>query len=173
MGSLGLGRESGKARRSQLNPVGTSCLVKTPECTIVGTDRKTRGSCKLRRRRAPIISRAMRPSRSATPGSKRGSTRSRRMARPSCAMTQSPVLGVGKNMVRSIRHWCLAAGIVQEATGEGARRSGSLEPTAFGRKIFGTEDGLDPIPRRPHDFMADSLEDCIKSEPSVHLALDV
>jgi Protein of unknown function (DUF4007) len=55
------------------------------------------------------------------------------------------VLGVGKNMVRSIRHWCLAAGIVQETTGEDTTRSGRLEPTAFGRKIFATKDGLDPF----------------------------
>ncbi len=54
------------------------------------------------------------------------------------------VLGVGKNMVRSIRHWCLAAGIVQETTGEDTTRSGRLEPTAFGRRIFATNDGLDP-----------------------------
>lgn len=54
------------------------------------------------------------------------------------------VLGVGKNMVRSIRHWCLAAGIVKETTGEDTTRSGRLEPTAFGRRIFGTNDGLDP-----------------------------
>ena len=54
------------------------------------------------------------------------------------------VLGVGKNMVRSIRHWCSAAGIVQETTGEDTTRSGRLEPTAFGRRIFGTNDGLDP-----------------------------
>ena len=26
-------------------------------------------------------------------------------------------LGVGKNMVRSIRHWCLAAGVLQENRG--------------------------------------------------------
>jgi hypothetical protein len=58
------------------------------------------------------------------------------------------VLGVGKNMVRSIRHWCLAAGIVQEVAGE-AKRSGNLEPTVFGRKIFATDDGLDPYLEDP------------------------
>jgi Protein of unknown function (DUF4007) len=59
------------------------------------------------------------------------------------------VLGVGKNMVRSIRHWCLTAGIVQEVSAEGARRSGSLEPTLFGRRIFATGDGLDPYLEDP------------------------
>ena len=59
------------------------------------------------------------------------------------------VLGVGKNMVRSIRHWCLAAGIIQEVTGDDAKRSGNLEPTAFGRKIFATVDGLDPYLEDP------------------------
>lgn len=58
-------------------------------------------------------------------------------------------LGVGKNMVRSIRHWCLAAGLVQEATGEDAKRTGNLEPTAFGRKIFANDDGLDPYLEDP------------------------
>ena len=37
-------------------------------------------------------------------------------------------LGVGKNMVRSIRHWCLTAGILQEIRGAGA----ALEPTELG-----------------------------------------
>lgn len=58
-------------------------------------------------------------------------------------------LGVGKNMVRSIRHWCLAAGIVQEAEAEDGKRSGHLEPTAFGRKLLATEDGLDPYLEDP------------------------
>ena len=29
------------------------------------------------------------------------------------------MLGVGKNMVRSIRHWCLATGLVEEKDGVG------------------------------------------------------
>ncbi len=34
-------------------------------------------------------------------------------------------LGVGKNMVRSIRHWCLAAGVLAEGRDAG----GALRPT--------------------------------------------
>ena len=52
-------------------------------------------------------------------------------------------------MVRSIRHWCLAAGLVQEVTSDEAKRSGNLEPTAFGRKILATADGLDPYLEDP------------------------
>src|SRR5579885_1940203 len=33
-------------------------------------------------------------------------------------------LGVGKNMVRSIRHWCLAAGVIEEVGGGRAAASG-------------------------------------------------
>ncbi len=47
-------------------------------------------------------------------------------------------LGVGKNMVRSIRHWCTSAGLIQA----GADRN-NLEPTDFGKAIF-ADDGFDP-----------------------------
>jgi len=47
-------------------------------------------------------------------------------------------LGVGKNMVRSIRFWVEAAGIAQPAV------NGGLEPTALGRLIFGDK-GHDPF----------------------------
>lgn len=51
-------------------------------------------------------------------------------------------LGVGKNMVRSIRHWCLTAGVLEE-TGEG-----DLQPTDLGELLF-SEDGLDPYLEDP------------------------
>ena len=35
-------------------------------------------------------------------------------------------LGVGKNMVRAIRHWCLAAGVIEENRDEPAPRGGLL-----------------------------------------------
>jgi hypothetical protein len=61
------------------------------------------------------------------------------------AMTR---LGVGKNRVRSIRHWCLAAGLIEEA-GAGARRpTGCFRPTALGRALFGAN-GLDPYLEDP------------------------
>jgi Protein of unknown function (DUF4007) len=47
-------------------------------------------------------------------------------------------LGVGKNMVRSIRHWCLTAGVLEETPGVG----GTLRTTALG-KILLADDGLD------------------------------
>lgn len=46
-------------------------------------------------------------------------------------------LGVGKNMVRSIRHWCTTLGLIQEVT------RGSYEPTNMGNFLFSTE-GTDP-----------------------------
>jgi hypothetical protein len=49
-------------------------------------------------------------------------------------------LGVGKNMVRSIRHWALATEILTEVPGT---RGADLSITEFGKLIFG-HDGLDP-----------------------------
>jgi hypothetical protein len=50
-------------------------------------------------------------------------------------------LGVGKNMVRSIRHWCLATGMLDEADGPGRARQ--LRRTDLGRRLL-TDDGWDP-----------------------------
>ncbi len=41
-------------------------------------------------------------------------------------------LGVGKNMVRSIRHWCLATGVIEEADAAPGSRARPLRPSAFG-----------------------------------------
>jgi hypothetical protein len=49
-------------------------------------------------------------------------------------------LGVGKNMVRSMRHWALACGVLVE---KDKSRGKSLEATAFGRSLLGTN-GWDP-----------------------------
>lgn len=51
-------------------------------------------------------------------------------------------LGVGKNMVRSIRHWCLAAGVLEETDGNG------LRPSALGDLLL-ADDGLDPYLEDP------------------------
>ena len=50
-------------------------------------------------------------------------------------------LGVGKNMVQSIRHWCLATRVLEE---ELKTRSRSLRPTDFGRRLLNDE-GWDPF----------------------------
>lgn len=50
-------------------------------------------------------------------------------------------LGVGKNMVRSIRHWCLATNLLEES-GEG-KRTRSLTPTGLARR-FVLQGGWDP-----------------------------
>lgn len=47
-------------------------------------------------------------------------------------------LGVGKNMVQSIRHWCLATQILQDS-----EKRGELVPTDLGRSIF-LDGNLDP-----------------------------
>jgi len=50
-------------------------------------------------------------------------------------------LGVGKNMVRSIRHWCLAAGVLEEG-GDGVR------PSPLGTLLL-ADGGLDPYLEDP------------------------
>jgi len=50
-------------------------------------------------------------------------------------------LGVGKNMVRSIRHWCLATKLLEELPSEG--RSHTLTPTWLAKKLF-LDDKWDP-----------------------------
>jgi hypothetical protein len=51
-------------------------------------------------------------------------------------------LGVGKNMVRAIRHWCLAAGILEEGEKEGVKVS------RLGELLL-ADDGLDPYLEDP------------------------
>ena len=53
-------------------------------------------------------------------------------------------LGVGKNMVRSIRHWCLAAGVLAENREGGP----ALQPTDLGTLLL-ADDGLDPYLEDP------------------------
>ncbi len=48
-------------------------------------------------------------------------------------------LGVGKNMVRAIRHWCLAANLIKEVP----KARGTYEPTELGWFLF-AETGADP-----------------------------
>ncbi len=48
-------------------------------------------------------------------------------------------LGVGKNMVRSIRFWVIAAGLIKRRGDDG------YELTDIGRHLFHPEDGLDPF----------------------------
>ncbi len=55
-------------------------------------------------------------------------------------------LGVGKNMVRSIRFWCLATGVAAE--GEAVGRQRPLEPTRFGHRLLG-DGGWDPYLEDP------------------------
>ena len=52
-------------------------------------------------------------------------------------------LGVGKNMVRSIRHWGLVTGILEESTDVSNNRGRAIRPSALGDLLFGPH-GLDP-----------------------------
>lgn len=54
------------------------------------------------------------------------------------------ILGVGKNMVRSIRHWCLTAEVLAESPEGG----GVLRPTDLGTFLL-ADDGLDPYLEDP------------------------
>lgn len=51
--------------------------------------------------------------------------------------------GVGKNMVRSMRHWSLACGVIFEEP-----KSGQLSTAALGDFLFG-DDGVDPFLENP------------------------
>ena len=57
-------------------------------------------------------------------------------------------LGVGKNMVRSIRHWCLVAGVIEEFQPEPSVRRMSLRPTPLGTALF-PDEGWDPYLEDP------------------------
>jgi hypothetical protein len=48
-------------------------------------------------------------------------------------------LGVGKNMVRSIRFWCTLFGIIEPID-----KSGCFSPTKFGEQLFDENNGWDP-----------------------------
>ncbi len=52
-------------------------------------------------------------------------------------------LGVGKNMVRSIRFWCLLLGLLEDAGIAGSR------PSEFGKNLLDTEHGWDPYLEDP------------------------
>lgn len=52
-------------------------------------------------------------------------------------------LGVGKNMVASMRHWASAAGVIEDAPG-----ADRLVTTRLGRRLF-ADDGLDPYMENP------------------------
>ncbi len=58
------------------------------------------------------------------------------------------LLGVGKNMVRSIRHWGLATRVIEEVPGRGRKPTGCFRASAFGKALFG-EGGLDPYLEDP------------------------
>ena len=54
-------------------------------------------------------------------------------------------LGVGKNMVSSIRHWCSVAGLITT----NGNQQGRFVPTIFGKAIFDDNEGFDPYLNDP------------------------
>ena len=58
------------------------------------------------------------------------------------------ILGVGKNMVRSIRHWCLTATVLQEMPNKRSARRGGFQPSEIGEWLF-SDDGADPYLEDP------------------------
>lgn len=58
------------------------------------------------------------------------------------------VLGVGKNMVRAIRYWCLAYKVLREEQRADNYRLYDLRPTGFGRQLL-AEGGWDPYLEDP------------------------
>lgn len=79
--------------------------------------------------------------------------------RPDAVVT----LGVGKNMVRSMRHWAYRAGLIDQAGDD--RRGGAYEPTSLGRLVFG-EDGEDPYMEDPGTAWLVHWQLCSNSERS-------
>lgn len=73
-------------------------------------------------------------------------------------------LGVGKNMVQSIKHWCLAARLIQPEREAKNARIG-YAPTQIGKALV-TESGFDPFFEDPatlwllHWQLASNLEQC-------------
>lgn len=57
-------------------------------------------------------------------------------------------LGVGKNMVSSIRHWGLATGMLAEGSARRGSRIRPLAPTDLGRSLF-LDGGWDPFLEDP------------------------
>ena len=57
-------------------------------------------------------------------------------------------LGVGKNMVSSIRHWGLATGMLEETAGRRGSRSRPLAPSELGRSLL-LDGGWDPFLEDP------------------------
>ena len=58
------------------------------------------------------------------------------------------ILGVGKNMVRSIRHWCLAADLIKKI-GKSSDHSEGFKVTDFGEAIFDDQKGRDKYLENP------------------------
>lgn len=58
------------------------------------------------------------------------------------------LLGVGKNMVHSIRHWALVTGMLEECKEISNNRGRSLRVTRLGATLLG-DDGLDPYLEDP------------------------
>jgi len=53
-------------------------------------------------------------------------------------------LGVGKNMVESIRHWCLVAQLIEASDDNGKNSSRRLQPTTIAKKLL-LNGGWDPF----------------------------
>ena len=58
------------------------------------------------------------------------------------------LLGVGKNMVRAIRFWCLAFHVIEPAYGSPAKLSGPMKVTKFGESLL-SDEGWDPYLEDP------------------------
>ena len=58
-------------------------------------------------------------------------------------------LGVGKNMVKSIRFWGSAAKLIQDDPDSPNKRAPGVATTEFGRRLFDTHNGWDPFMEDP------------------------
>lgn len=68
---------------------------------------------------------------------------------PFSAADATVALGVGKNMVKSIRFWGQATQLIREIPIAGSRRKTTVRATALGQYLFGAATGVDPYLELP------------------------
>ncbi|MEW5819220.1 MAG: DUF4007 family protein [Cyanobacteriota bacterium] len=72
--------------------------------------------------------------------------------KPSCLFSEDNALislGVGKNMVKSIKHWCLLTDLIEEPKGKKYSAKKYYQPTDLAKLIFLSEDKGDPYLEDP------------------------
>ena len=80
------------------------------------------------------------------------------------------LLGVGKNMVRSMRHWALVSGIIEEDPEVSQNRGRVLRPTELATRLL-ADDGWDPYLEDPATVWLLHWQNLLAAREGHHLAL--